>query len=159
MGELAVVHAGVAAPLDAVVGRQLPGPLRLQENDRLGERVLVVERGGGAGDVAGEDERHENQRDGTDAAARRGVLLLHGAGVRVEVEAVAWVCRMGGGRGKGGKLNGGGVRLRLGGCEVVGPEWLRFQAGQAEVSSGVVNFSCFFMRGKTQQKKLKTLEY
>jgi hypothetical protein len=48
----------------------------------------------------------------------------------------AWVCRMGGGSGGRGKLaKRGGVRLRLGGCEVFGPEWLRFQAGQGEVAS------------------------
>jgi hypothetical protein len=64
------------------------------------------------------------------------VLLLHGADVREELDGKArvgipygrWV-------GREREAKRGGVRLRLGGCEVFGPEWLRFQAGQGEVAS------------------------
>lgn len=157
MGELAVLHAGVAAPFDSVVGRQLAGALRLQEHDGLAQRVLVVERHGGAGgglDGAGDhhqQRRQDRQRHGADAAARRSALVLHAAAKRawenVEVgSGGGWPRREGEGEGK--KLKGGDrMRLRLGGgkkegCKVFGPEWLRFQAGQGEVLLWSFRFSC-----------------
>lgn len=67
IGELAVLQAGVAAPLDAVVGRELAGALRLEEDDGLGEGVLVVEPATGGErrlqGVAGEHQRREGQGD------------------------------------------------------------------------------------------------
>lgn len=74
IAELAVVEAGVASPLDAVVGRQLPGALRLEEYDGLAEGVLVVEASAGSHrrvqGVAGQHQRREGQGDvGAHAAA------------------------------------------------------------------------------------------
>ena len=101
IGELAVFEAGVAAPLDAVVGRQLPGALRLEEYDGLAEGIVVVEPAGGQRrlqGVAGEHQRREGQGD----VGAHGAVLECAHGERRERPGAAgiWEHELGG-EGKG----------------------------------------------------------
>ena len=121
IGELAVFEAGVAAPLDAVVGRQLPGALRLEEYDGLGEGVVVVEPAGGQRrlqGVAGEHQRREGQGD----VCAHGAVLECAHGERRERPGAAgiWEHQLGG----EGKRKGRAWIQEAGrrGCEVFGPE-------------------------------------
>ena len=56
----AVGHGGVGSPLDGLVRRQAAGPLALEEEQRLRERVGVVRVSGGE-DMAGETDEGEGK--------------------------------------------------------------------------------------------------
>jgi len=127
IGELAVVERGVAAPLDAVVGRQLPGALRLEEYDGLGEGILVVEAGGGqrrVQGVAGQHQRREGQGDvGAHAAAvaqcaHGGTTREASTGHLGDMGHANWEAT----EKEGTRLDSGGAPTTQAVCEVFGPQ-------------------------------------
>lgn len=69
---IAVGESGVAAPVDAAVGGELPGPLRLKELQALVERAGVVEpRRRGGRRRRGEEEERRGYRQGGRRLGRR----------------------------------------------------------------------------------------
>jgi hypothetical protein len=80
LGE-AVGEGGVAAPVDAAVGGELPGPLRLKELQALVERAGVVERRRRGGRRRrGEEEERRGYRQGGRRLGRRRHQPRHAAG-------------------------------------------------------------------------------
>lgn len=69
-GCCSVVQCGVAAPSEALIGREFPGALAFEEENALAEGVAVVLSGGGRA------EREQEEEYGEDGECRKRKLSV-----------------------------------------------------------------------------------